>query len=145
MKFYMLKTALLVLILSLGLISSAQYAEEILKLTRIDQLPQFQENMVAGQISSYDRTGGNDDGFSGKYSFIREENGNLVIADLKGPGMIHRIWTPTPTEDTIQFFFDGESSPRIELKFIDLFSGNKFPFIRPVVGNEVGGDRKSVV
>jgi hypothetical protein len=121
------------------LLSFADYKDEILKLTRIDLLPQFQENILSKQVSSYDTTGGNDDGFSGKYSFIREENGNQVIAELKGPGIIHRIWTPTPKDDTIQFFFDGETNPRIEMKFIDLFSGEKYPFERPVVGNEIGG------
>jgi len=113
--------------------------EEILKLKRIDLLPQFQEQVIVKQLSSYDTTGGNDDGFSGRYSFLRKENGYLVIADLKGPGVIQRIWTPTPTNDTLQFYFDGEKTPRIEIKFIDLFSGEKYPFLRPIVGNEVGG------
>ncbi len=108
-------------------------------LSKIDLLPRFRENTVVKQVSSYDRTGNNDDGFSGKYSFIRKEQDGLVIADLKGPGVIHRIWTPTPTEDIIQFYFDGESQPRISVKFIDLFTGGVYPFIKPVVGNEVGG------
>ena len=81
----------------------------------------------------------NDDGFSGKYSFIRKEDGKLVLADLKGPGVISRIWTPTPATDTIQFFFDGEETPRISIPFIDLFSGKVYPFVNPVCGNEVGG------
>mgnify|MGYP000278915961 CR=1 FL=1 len=34
---------------------------------------------------------GNDDGFSGAHSFIRKEGDGLVIADLKGPGMIRHI------------------------------------------------------
>jgi hypothetical protein len=119
--------------------SADGYKDEILKLTRVDLLPQFQEQVIVRQISSYDTTGNNDDGFSGKYSYLRKEKGNLVIADLKGPGVIQRIWTPTPTSDTLQFFFDGEKTPRLELKFIDLFSGEKSPFLRPVVGNEVGG------
>ena len=63
----------------------------------------------------------------------------MVIADLEGPGIIQRIWTPTPTNDTMQFFFDGETVPRISLPFIDLFTGKEYPFLRPVVGNEVGG------
>jgi hypothetical protein len=89
-------------------VSSAQdYKNEILKLARIDLLPQFQEDIISKQVSSYDTTGLNNDGFSGTFSFIREENGAQVIAEMKGPGIIHRIWTPTPSSDTIQFFFDG--------------------------------------
>lgn len=115
---------------------STDYKDEILKLARIDMLPGFQNKIVVKQLSSYDRTGGNNDG---NYIPLRKEGDNLVIADLKGAGAIQRIWTPTPSADTIQFFFDGENTPRIELPFIDLFSGKHYPFKRPVVGNEVGG------
>ena len=64
---------------------------------RLDLLPQRKASTNIGSISSYDRTGGNDDGFSGKYSYIAKQDDGLVIADLKGPGVIYRIWTPTPT------------------------------------------------
>lgn len=117
----------------------ANLQEEILKLTRFDLLPRFQEDAAVRQISSYDTTGGNDDGFSGRYSTLRKERDGLVIADIRGKGVIQRIWTPTPTEDTLQFFFEGENKPRLELKFKDLFSGDRYPFMRPVVGNEIGG------
>ncbi len=139
MKTLFFKIGLIFFFISRTFVCSADYKDQILKLARIDLLPYFQGQTVVKQISSYDTTGGNDDGFSGKYSYLRKENGNLVIAELKGPGVIQRIWTPTPSNDTIQFFFDGEKTPRIELKFIDLFSGEKYPFSRPVVGNEVGG------
>lgn len=101
-------------------------------------LPLYREGVME-QESSYDRTGNNDDGFSGKYSFIRKEDNKLVLADYKGPGVINRIWTPTPTNDTIQFYIDGEKTPRISIPFIDLFSGKTFPFINPICGNEIGG------
>jgi len=139
MKTLLHKIGLLVLLGSYFLNSQTDYQKELLTLSRIDLLPQYRDNSIVKQISSYDTTGGNDDGFSGTYSFLRKENNNLVIADLKGSGIIQRIWTPTPTQDTIQFFFDNESDPRISLPFIDLFSGKEFPFLRPVVGNEVGG------
>jgi len=73
------------------------------------------------------------------YSYQRKEDGKLILADLKGPGVINRIWTATPSEDTIEFYIDGETEPRIKIPFIDLFSGQNFPFINPVAGNEVGG------
>ncbi|MBF9255726.1 DUF2961 domain-containing protein [Pontibacter sp. 172403-2] len=118
---------------------SADFLKELQRLYRIDLLPRFRGETDVRQLSSYDPSGGNDDGFSGKHSYLRKEGNNLVIADLKGPGVIQRIWTPTPTEDTIQFYFDGESKPRISVKFIDLFTGKVYPFVRPIVGNEVGG------
>ena len=139
MKNSFLKFQLIIFFISQTLICFADFKDEILKLARIDLLPQFMEDIAVKQISSFDTTGGNDDGFSGRFSYLRKQNGTLIIADLKGPGVIQRIWTPTPSDDTIQFYFDGETTPRIELKFIDLFSGGKYPFLRPIVGNEVGG------
>lgn len=106
---------------------------------RPDLLPVMRQSIEVGMISSYDRTGGNDDGFSGNYSFIRKEDEGLVIADLKGPGMITRIHTPTPTEDIIEFYFDGESSPRIRRKISELFEGTQAPFLFPLVDSGVGG------
>lgn len=113
--------------------------EELDKLARPDRLPEFHSGSRVAQFSSYDRTGGNDDGFSGQYSFLRKEEDHLVLAELTGPGVIHRIWTPTPTEDIIEFLFDGEDKPRIRLPFRDLFSGSAHPFVRPLVGHEIGG------
>ncbi|HVG28748.1 MAG TPA: DUF2961 domain-containing protein [Pyrinomonadaceae bacterium] len=118
----------------------ARPAPGVEELYRLDALPLFKESVSVGSVSSYDRTGGNDDGFSGKYSFLRREpTGGLVIADLKGPGVIYRIWTPTPSDDTVEFYFDGEARPRLSLPFRDLFSGNRAPFLGPVVGSGGGG------
>ncbi len=106
---------------------------------RLDLLPQRKASTSIGSISSYDRTGGNDDGFSGKYSYVAKEADGLVIADLKGPGVIYRIWTPTPTDDLVEFYFDGEKDPRIRVKFRELFTGEQAPFVAPLVGYGAGG------
>jgi len=109
------------------------------ELYRLDWLPKFKESIKVASISSYDRTGGNNDGFGGQYSFVRKEEGGLVLADLKGPGVIYRIWTPTPTDDVMEFYFDGESEPRITVKFRDIFLGEHSAFPRPLVGYGAGG------
>ena len=109
------------------------------ELSRLDLLPRLKPSVKIGLVSSYDRSGGNDDGFSGKYSFIRKEPGGLVIADLEGPGAIYRIHTPTPTDDIVEFFFDGEAAPRLSLKVIELFDGTRPPFVAPLAGSGVGG------
>ncbi len=67
---------------------------------QFNRLAEYREGVVR-QYSGYDLTGGNDDGFSGKYSFIRLEGAKQVIAEMKCPGVINRIWTPTPSNDTI--------------------------------------------
>ncbi len=105
-----------------------------------DDLARIRTWRKVGAFSSYDRTGGNDDGFSGKYSFLRKEGDALVIAELnEGPGMLTRIWTPTPTQDPVEFYIDGEPAPRYTVKFIDLFSGRQAPFLKPDVGAGAGG------
>ena len=112
--------------------------DELRKLIDIQDLPSYREGIVT-QVSSYDTTGGNEDGFAGKYSYLRKEKGKLVLADFKGPGVINRIWTPTPTKDTLEFYFDGERRPRLKVCFEDLFSGKVRPFVYPLCANEVGG------
>jgi hypothetical protein len=108
-------------------------------LHRLDLLPVLRSGVKTHAVTSYDRTGGNDDGFSGKYSFVRKEGEHLVLADLKGPGCITRIHTPTPTDDPIEFYFDGETTPRVSLPFRKLFTGEVAPFRRPLVDYAGGG------
>jgi len=122
-----------------GQTKTYRWSDEVALLKRVDQLPLYRHHQLMEQVSSYDRTGGNDDGFSGKYSSIRKENGNLVLAEFEGPGVVNRIWTPTPTEDTLLFYFDGEKTARLKICFMDLFSGKVYPFVKPVCGNEIGG------
>lgn len=106
----------------------------------VTQLPRYADKVYSAQVSSYDTTGGNDDGFSGKYSFLhRNTDSSLVLFQAKGPGVINRIWTPTPAEDTIDFYFDGNTQPGLSVKFTDLFSGERFPFTAPLCGNDLGG------
>ena len=57
-------------------------------LGRLDRLPAFKSSSQVASVSSYDRSGGNDDGFSGKYSFVRKDPEGLALADLTGPGVI---------------------------------------------------------
>jgi len=112
---------------------------ELRALHRADLLPRYRPGSLVAQVSSYDTTGGNDDGFEGTYSFMRKEGDFKVLADLRGPGVVNRIWTPTPTDRMLAFHFDGEATPRLRLPFSELFSGSTPPFVKPLVGNEVGG------
>ena len=146
MKMFSITKVLAVMALGLTMVSglNAQNRDvhttetELRNLLEVSRLPQYREGIVE-QISSYDPTGGNEDGFAGKYSFIRKEGDHLILADLKGPGVVNRIWTPTPTSDTLLFYFDGEKEARFKVCFRDLFSGKVKPFVRPLCANEVGG------
>ncbi|MBN1422849.1 MAG: DUF2961 domain-containing protein [Planctomycetes bacterium] len=109
------------------------------ELYRLDLLPRLRPFAGVGCVASYDPTGGNDDGFSGKYSFIRKEDGGFVIAELEGPGAITRFLMSRPTDGVIEFTFDGEASPRLRRKIPELFEGTHPPFLSPLVGTEAGG------
>jgi hypothetical protein len=112
---------------------------ELDKLKDLSTLPQY-SNAKSLQVSSFDRTGGNSDGFSGEYSYIRKNvDSTLVIFDCKGEGVIDRIWTPTPTSDTLDFYLGDTTEISFSIPFIDLFSGKVFPFVQPLCGNELGG------
>lgn len=116
-----------------------RWTDELELLKSVDKLPEYRTNSYVEQFSSYDRTWGNDDGFAGTYSFLRKEDGKLVIAEMEGSGVINRIWTPTPTDNMLYFYFDGNKEPGLKIKFSDLFSGKVAPFFKPVCGNEIGG------
>jgi hypothetical protein len=48
------------------------------------------------------------------------------------------IWTPTPSDAPVAFYFDGETTPRLRVPMRDLFTGQTFPFVSPVVGIGAG-------
>ncbi|MGV3615693.1 MAG: DUF2961 domain-containing protein [Fimbriimonas sp.] len=92
---------------------------------------------TAAQASSYDRAsdpGPNQDWFAngdaGKYLRVEERNGRkeYVMADLKGPGAVVRIWSANPT-GVMRFYFDGETTPRLESDCGKLLTGGdpRFP------------------
>ncbi|MCC6929347.1 MAG: DUF2961 domain-containing protein [Gemmatimonadaceae bacterium] len=108
-------------------------------LTRLDELALPRTAARVGAFSSADPSGENDDGFSGKHSFLRREGDGFVIADLTGPGVVTRIWTPTPTDDPVEFYFDGEPTPRLVVPFRRLFVDGAPPFREPLVGFGAGG------
>lgn len=108
-------------------------------LMRLDLLPQMKSQIYTGMFSSFDRSGGNDDGFSGKYSYIRKEGDDLVIAEMEGPGAIYRMHMPGPQDGIIEFYFDGEKTPRISMKITEMVDGQHSPFLAPLVGAGVGG------
>lgn len=72
-------------------------------------------------ISSSDLTGNNED-----YNHFQgtTRDGELILADLKGPGVVSRFWfTGIETNRFIRFYFDGERTPRLDFTWHDLTQG----------------------
>jgi hypothetical protein len=95
---------------------------------------------VEATASSYDRAshrGGEAwfaNGDAGQYVRTETNDGRKehVLADLKGPGTIARIWSANPRDRaTVRFYFDGEARPRFEVPLARLFGG-RLPEFSPV-------------
>ncbi|PKW14388.1 glycoside hydrolase family 172 protein [Saccharopolyspora spinosa] len=92
------------------------------------------------QFSSYDRTGGNNDGFHGTYSCIRISYRGCVIAEHDGAGEISSIWsTREPWGDvtaTGNIVVELDGRVVLDAPLIDVVSGRiGAPFSWPLVAN----------
>ncbi|NIP26222.1 MAG: DUF2961 domain-containing protein [Phycisphaerae bacterium] len=101
-------------------------------------LPYIYPNVESYYLSSYDRTGGNDDGFRGTYSQLYvDDKGEHVIFEQEGPGCIYNLWFTGSGRNLhwgkIRFYFDREKTPRIEHQAAEFFSGVHKPFVYPLV------------
>jgi hypothetical protein len=109
--------------------------------TELSRYPILDPGVQAHYLSSYDRSGGNDDGFDGTYSALYvDARGEHVIFDVKGPGTLFNLWftsrvngwSPLGT-GRLRFYFDEEANPRIDMDIDELFSGRHPPFGPPFV------------
>ena len=101
-------------------------------------LPFVYDNVQSYYISSYDRTGGNDDGFRGTYSQLYvQDNGEHVIFDEDGPGCIYNFWFTGDDQrlhwGKIRIYVDGQETPAFESPDEKLFLGESAPFVEPLV------------
>ncbi|MCX6561892.1 MAG: DUF2961 domain-containing protein, partial [Candidatus Aminicenantes bacterium] len=91
----------------------------------------------SASASSYDRASqaGGEAWFAnrdvGQYVRAETNDGRKehVLADLSGPGTVTRFWSANPDwANTVRFYFDGETQPRLALPLKDLFTGTTPPF-----------------
>ena len=136
--------------LLLMFLACTSYAQELTSfMSDMAYYPLKRSDLRYEMQSSYDRTGGNDDGFNGTYSVIRKENGNSVIAETEGAGMITRIWFPYNAgypngpmfliDKKIYIYLDGADTPSLEMPVIDLYNGMNANFFNPLCNIAMGG------
>ncbi len=110
----------------------------------LDRLPELTSGVRTQQFSSFDRTGGNNDGFEGTYSCLRTSADGCVIAEHSGPGEVDAIWFTRDNGDVsatgnITITLDGRDVVHAPLQ--DLVDGKVgAPFAHPLVAN---ADRSS--
>lgn len=106
---------------------------------RLDALPSLPVGVRTLQFSSYDRTGGNDDGFNGTYSCLRAAPDGCVIAERQGAGEVASIWFTRDGGDVrhtgnIKIELDGRTVLDAPLQaVVDGRLGA--PFVYPLVAN----------
>ncbi|MEX0720084.1 MAG: glycoside hydrolase family 172 protein [Balneolaceae bacterium] len=83
------------------------------------------KNYSAERISSYDRSGANDDG-NWKNQIQSDET--RLIGEVEGPGIIKHIWTTIASNEfyhlkkiVLRIYWDGEDEPSVETPIGDFF------------------------
>lgn len=110
---------------------AANYGLE--QMARFEDLPYLNVDRLSAGQSSRDRTGGNFDW--GKHLRV-EGDGEFVILDQRGPGQVDRLWFTRGTDAVrIRMYFDGEATPRVNLRLVDLVNGVDPRFPTPLVAN----------
>jgi hypothetical protein len=130
--------------------STKDETKPIRRLHQLEDMPRLRPAGVTNKMfSSYDRKGGNDDGFKGTYSKLRVENGNSVVAEMEGAGCIRRIHMPHSIYrkpgvlgrkgEHIRIYLDGKPEPALDVPLEALFRGEIDGFPKPLVGEGHGG------
>lgn len=86
--------------------------------------------------TSYDRSGGNNDG---SCDLGKDKDGKIILADLRGPGCVRRLWmTGMPITQKFYFFFDDEPRPRFTRTMAELAGEGGYPFTPPLCDDPSG-------
>jgi hypothetical protein len=127
---------------------SLSYAELVARMTDHSHLAVLPEpGEKCGQCSSYDRRSKYDKA-TGCYvnwkangdggGFIRREGSQIVMAEIKGPGCIWRIWSACARKGHVRIYLDGQEQPAVNLPFADYFTGQTAPFDYPTLSYNCG-------
>lgn len=118
---------------------------ELFEMCNLQYLPLKKDGITAHYEGSIDKTGYNADW---DWQLYKEENKNeWVIFECLGAGCIlnfvqHRYLKST--EVIFRFYFDGEETPRFEIKPCEF--GEKYPFLEPVASKYIArGNRDTVI
>ena len=136
------KVCFLISVISLLLFSARLVAAQeklvgLPAMEKLEKLPYFKYGERAKQVSSFDRSGGNNDGFSGTYSCLYRDSSGCVIFDEIGAGIVYQIWFTPLDIGNLKFYLDNETTPRLDIPAGRYFSGEQNPpYLKPLVGPE---------
>lgn len=96
-------------------------------------------------VSSAGRDNSNSDGFNAQNWLYIDDNGDHVICEAKGKGIVNRIWTTgTYNEQAIvKIYIDDEAEPVYEDYYYNFTKGTVKPFLYPIAKfwNQSAGGR----
>lgn len=111
-------------------------------MAQLDRLPVLDPTVHVAGASSHGRDGSNSD--SSPY-LEQDAKGRYVLMEAEGPGAIVRIWFTGPATSApmgnpapagnIQFLFDGEEKPRIDMPVAEFLSGKSAALGTPLCGD----------
>ena len=118
--------------------SCVSYEDIVSKIYDLPALANLPDKGESGALfSSYDRASKynektdsyiNWDANGDGSGFVRQEGEYSVLADIKGPGVIWRMWSALVGEGKVQIYLDGKLV--IDLPWEDYFNGKVAPFNR---------------
>ena len=126
---------------SLQAAENYKYADLVGLLTNLERLAEPPvSGEIAGQQTSYDRASKYDEATDkyiawdangdGEGVIETYPDGSVLMADIKGPGVINHIWSALALKGHVKIFLDGNEVPAIDLPFEDYFSRKVAPFDR---------------
>ena len=104
-------------------------------LTDLANLPLLRTGTWLTGTDSHDVTGGNNDGFEGRYSYLYKDGDEYVLFEENGPGCIYVVRTIGFKGD-LKIYLDGAAQPQYTFSFPDIYLGGRPPFISPLVAPE---------
>lgn len=121
--------------------STLSYTDLVGRLIDLEQLAVLPEQgETCAQWASWDRAS-QYDAATGTYvrwdangdgqGRIRQENDQIVMAEMEGPGCIWRIWSALAQKGHVKIYLDGSDQPAVDLPFEHYFDGKHAPFAYP--------------
>lgn len=97
----------------------------------VAEWPRVRVGVETREVTSFDRAGGNDDGFAGTYSELYvDAKGEHVIFDALGPGRLDTLWFTSAVSGTaplgigrVRVYLDDAAAPAATVDADQLFSG----------------------
>lgn len=123
------------------------YLDLVQRLTDLEGLAVLPEpGEQCAQWSSYDRQSRYDDATE-KYvawdangdgeGHLGQDGDRIVMAEMRGPGCIWRIWSAAPKEGHVRVYLDDAPEPAIDLPFRRYFDRTAEPFTQPALVHTV--------